>query len=144
MIKNPQFKVFPVNTVKDVSKKFMYYEEWITPENCPLKLTLDEPKIVELIKVKPGKYKTILQRMQNGNIFIPAPSNYLIGLGMQYPELYKEFENIISFDEDNVFPDEYGFPSVMTINFDHKHSLYLRGIAREEFDEKWWIAVIRK
>ena len=136
------YNIKPINTVKDIDKHFDWMYDWITPEHCPLK-KVSKSLDVELINL--GKYistdNAILELDKMG--YKPAPSNYVLGLGVQHPEAHKEHKYIVSLDKENIFAGEDGGPCFLCLGWDDGRRLIL---ASESYDwnDRWWFAVIRK
>ncbi len=138
---NPTFTVNPINSVDGIQKYFDWVYEWIMPEHCPLK-PVEGAKIIELIKCKPGETEDILKEIDERG-FYPAPSNYVVGLGVDHPGTIKEYQHIISLDEKNIFTDKVGVTCSLSLYWFGRRHLILSKHERG-WGVYWWIAVIRK
>ncbi len=140
--KNPAYSVKPVNTVEGISKYFDWMYDWITPKHCPLKQVADEAKIIELIKCKPGSTEATRKEIAERG-FEPAPSNYVLGLGVQHPDAHKEHKYVVSLDKENLFGGKRGSPCFLCLYWDGERNLFM---AYESGDwvGDWWFAVVRK
>lgn len=138
---NPAFIVNPINSVEGIQNYFDWVYDWITPEHCPLK-PVEGAKTIELIKCKPGETEDVLKEIDERG-FISAPSNYVVGLGVDHPGTIKEYQYIVSLDENNVFTDENGIPCFLNLFWNGERYLYLFERAGL-WDDDWWFAVIRK
>lgn len=140
--KNPAYNVKPVNTVDGIKKYFDWMYDWITPKHCLLKPVADESKIIELIKCKPGSTEATLKEIAERG-FDPAPSNYVLGLGVQHPDAHREHKYVVSLDKENLFDDKDGRPCFLCLYWYGKSSL---DMARESggWHGHWWFAVVRK
>ncbi|MDB5255005.1 MAG: hypothetical protein JWL92_381 [Candidatus Nomurabacteria bacterium] len=138
---NPAFVVIPLNDLKGNMDNF----KWVRNHLAKLKFNVestDGPKIIELIKCKPGKTEAVLKEI-NENGFIPAPSPYVLGLGVQYPDVIKEYGRIISLDEQNVLLRGSCDPCFLYLYWDGLRNLSLTKRAGW-WDDRWWFAVVRK
>lgn len=140
---NPAFSVKPINTVKGIKKFFDWMYTWITTAYCPLKLVVDESKVIELIKCKPMQSTEETLKEIDGRGFIPAPSNYVLGIGVNHPDVHKEYKYIISLDKNNIFTDEGGDPCFLCLGFDGERYLSMADEA-SHWGGRWWFAVVRK
>lgn len=139
---NPAFIVNPINSVEGIQNHFDWVYDWITPKHCPLK-SVEGAKTIELIKCKPGETEDVLKEIDERG-FYPAPSNYVLGLGVEYPETIKEYQYIVSLDENNVFTDEEGHPCFLVLHWHGSRYLSLYKGRAGEWDGGWWFAVLRK
>lgn len=140
---NPAYFVKPINTVEGIEESFDEIFDWITPEHCPLKPVADESKIIELIKLTPG-FSTEASLKEIDELgFEPAPSNYVLGLGVQHPDAHREYKYVVSLDKQNLFPDEYGSLCFLCLRWGDERHLYM---IREAggWNGGWWFAVVRK
>lgn len=140
---NPAFNVIPINTVAGISQHFDGMYDWITPITCPVKPVADEPRIIELIKVTPFQDTEATLKEIDALGFAPAPSNYVLGLGVQYPDVHKEYRYIVSLDEQNVFPGRSGSPCFLCLSWGGERELSLAYEAGG-WSDGWWFAVVRK
>jgi len=140
---NPAYSVTPINTVKGIKDSFDWMNDWITVKHCPLKPVADEPKIIELIKLTPGLSTEASLKEIDELGFEPAPSNYVLGLGVQHPDAQREHKYVVSLDKQNLFPDEDGGQCFLCLSWYGKRYL---DMAAEAFDwaDGWWFAVVRK
>lgn len=137
------YKVRPINTVEGISKYFDWVYNWITPEHCPLKPVNNLEKDIELIKF--DKYLSTDDAIKEiaAQGYVPAPSNYLLGLGVQYPEIHKGKKWIVSLDKQNLFADQDGIPCFLCLGWGDErclHVVYGTGV----WGDGWWFAVVRK
>ena len=140
--KNPAYNVKPINTVDGIKKYFDWMYDWITPKHCPLKPVVEESKIIELIKCKPGSTEATLKEIDERG-FEPAPSNYVLGLGVQHPEAHTEHKYVVGLDKQNLFGDESGGPCFLCLGWDDERGLGVVGEA-SDWSDGWWFAVVRK
>lgn len=138
---NPAFVVTPLNDIKGNMKNF----DWAYDHLAKLTFKVesnDGPKTIELKKYKPGETEDILKQIDEDG-FVPAPSPYVLGLGVQHPAVIKEYEYIVSLDENNVLLRDDGYPCFLSLYWSGGRSLYLTERAGK-WDDYWWFAVVRK
>lgn len=140
--KNLTYSIIPISTVAGIEEYFEWTNEWITPTHCPIEAVGEESKIVELIKCAFGTMEEILKEIGDRG-FDPAPLNYLLGLGAQYPEVHEEYKYIASLDSRNIFTYKQGVPYFLCLShLDHRRNLELANFNR--WSSGWWFAVIRR
>lgn len=138
---NPAFVVTPLNDIKGNMKNFDWAYDHLA--NLTFKMeSNDGPKTIELIKCKPGETEAILKQIDIDG-FMPAPSPYVLGLGVQHPGVIKEYQWIVSLDEKNLLLDGRGSPCFLVLDWRGGRRL---GLARRAggWDDDWWFAVVRK
>jgi hypothetical protein len=127
------FIVKPVNTVKGIKNYFEWVNPWITPEHCPLKPLEGERKI-KLIKAPyDGETDEILKFFEKEGV-IPTPTNYLIGLAVQYRQQMLNRTFVVSLDKKSLFIGQRGKPCL--ISFCAHEEIYL-DLQREKGDDPW-------
>lgn len=137
---NPAFVVTPLNDIKGNMKNFDWAYDHLA--NLTFKLeSNDGPKTIELKKYT-GETEDILKQI-DADGFVPAPSPYVLGLGVQHPGVIKEYGWITSLDEKNVLRDGHGIPCFLNLYCYDKRTLYLTRRAGKWRDH-WWFAVVRK
>lgn len=138
---NPAFIVTPLNDIKGNMKNFdwVYHHlekvTFITESN-------DGPKTIELKKYKPGETEDVLKQIDEDG-FVPAPSPYMLGLGVQHPGVIKEYQWIVSLDEKNVLLNDDGDPCFLNLRWRGKRDLSM-AMRAGRWDDGWWCAVVRK
>ncbi len=140
---NPAFNVLPINTVVGIAKHFFWMYNGISPTTCPIKQVPYESKIIELIKLTPGQStEQCLQEIDKLG-FEPAPTNYVLGLGVQHHDAQKEYKHIVSLDKNNIFPRKDGCRCFLCLIWYSGRQL---SMAREmgDWDDAWWFAVVPK
>lgn len=142
MTKTKTYKLKPTNTVEGINKHFDWVYSWITVEHCPLKPQTEE-KEIELINF--GKYVTTENALNKFDEmgYEAAPSNYLLSLGIEHPEVIKEKGLVVSLDESNLLPSEDGDLCFLSLDWDGKRDLRLT-TQEGEWGDFWWFAVVRK
>lgn len=141
MTKTKTYTVQPLNDIKANMDKFDWAYSWL--ENVSFKTPAkDEPLEIELIQCRIGQTEDILKEIDERG-YIPAPSPYLLGLGVQYPKVHKEYKYIVSLDEKNLLLDGDGDPCFLSLGWDGERRLGLATRAGE-WDVDWWFAVVRK
>lgn len=140
---NPTFTVTPVNDIQGNLDKFDWYYDWLKRQNMKFKVESHGDSLtVELIKCKPAGTEGILKQIDELG-FISVPSPYILGLGVQYPEVIKKYGYIVSLDENNLLPREGGSPSFLHLFWYGERILNL-AIRDGGWDGGWWFAVVRK
>jgi hypothetical protein len=137
---NPAFVVTPLNDIKGNMKNF----DWAYDHLATIAFKLESnngPKTIELKKYT-GETEDILKQI-DADGFVPAPSPYVLGLGVQHPAVIKEYGWITSLDENNVLLRDDGNPCFLNLDWDDECSLSLTRRAGE-WDDDWWFAVVRK
>lgn len=142
MTKTKTYTVQPINTVEGIKKHLDWVYSWITAEHCPLKPSTGEQE-VELINLG-GYYSTedAIKKMDDMG-YIPAPSPCLLGLGVQHPDIIKEKKWIVSLDEQNLLPNEFGDLCFLYLRWHDRHYLDL-ALRAGKWTGRWWFAVVRK
>jgi hypothetical protein len=137
---NPAFVVTPLNDIKGNMKNFDW--AYVHFANLAFKLeSNDGSKTIELKKYT-GETENILKQI-DADGFMPAPSPYVLGLGVQHPAVIKEYGYIVSLDEKNVLRRDGGDPCLLSLSWHGKRNLDLTKRAGEWHDD-WWFAVVRK
>ncbi len=137
------FVVNPINDIQASLDNFGWYYEWIKTQKLEFNLeSTDGSQAVELIKCKPGKFDVILREI-DARGYMPAPSPYLLGLGVQYPQVIKEYGLIVSLDENNLLPREDNRLCFTGLSWRNLNVLYLVE-TRTNFINGWWFAVLKK
>ncbi len=140
---NPAFPVTPVNDLQGNLDKFDWHYDHIKNKKLTFKVeSNDGVKTIELIKCTPAETDATLKEIDSLG-FMPAPSPYLFGLGIQHPEIIEEYKNIVSLDEANLLPSDDGDPSFLNLYWRGGRDLNL-AFRAGEWDDDWWFAVIRK
>jgi hypothetical protein len=140
---NPAFVVTPLNNMKGNAKHFDWVYDHITKTNLKFKVeSNDGPKTVELIKCKPGETEDVLKEIDERG-FMPVPSPYVLGLGVQHPAVIKEYGWIVSLDEQNLLLSDDGDPCFLSLGWDDERVLSLTRRAGG-WNGIWWFAVVRK
>ena len=140
---NPAYIVTPVNDIQGSLDKFDWHYDWIKKQKLVFKVdSSDGPKTIELIKCTPASTDATLKEIDSLG-FMPAPSPYLLGLGVQHPDVIKEHEWIVSLDDANLLPDEYGDLCFLDLDWRGERDLFLTERDGEWRDD-WWFAVVRK
>lgn len=137
---NPAFVVNPCNDIKENIKNF----DWASPRltNSTFKLeSNDGPKTIELKKYT-GKIEDILKQI-DADGFVPAPSPYVLGLGVQHPDIIKKYGWVTSLDEKNFLLRDRGRLGLLSLGWGGKRNLHLAQ-RLGEWGDFWWFAVIRK
>ncbi len=138
---NPAFVVTPLKDIKGNMKNFDWAYDHLA--NLAFKVeSNDGPKTIELKKYTPGETEDILKQI-DADGFMPAPSPYVLGLGVQHPAVIKEYGYIVSLDENNVLLDAYGDPCFLYLSWRGQRNLNLTSRAGRWYDY-WWFAVVRK
>lgn len=140
-IENPAFVVTPLNDIEGNMGNFKHPAKHLAKLKFNVECA-DGPKTIELIQCKPGKKEVVLKEIDERG-FIPAPSQYLLGLGVQYPAAIKQYVWIISLDEQNILLRENGTPCFLYLYCDGCRNISLTkcdGL----WNIRWWFAVIRK
>lgn len=137
---NPAFVVTPLNDIKGNMKNFDWAYEHLAKLAFKLESN-DGPKTIELKKYT-GETEDILKQI-DADGFVPAPSPYVLGLGVQHPAVIKEYGWITSLDEQNVLLYDRGYPCFLDLDWDGERYLGLTYRAGE-WDGRWWFAVVRK
>lgn len=142
MNKIKKYTLKPTNNLDESRSKYDWVYYWISDKNTPLKPQEGE-KEIELINF--GKYITTEDALKEFEAqgYEPAPSNYLVTLGIEYPDVLKEKSFIVSLDEKNLLPGDDGSPSFLYLGWRGERSL---GLAKRagEWNDSWWFAVVRK
>lgn len=137
---NPAFVVTPLNDIKGNMQNFDWAYDHLA--NLAFKVeSNDGPKTIELKKYT-GETEDILKQIDVDG-FVPAPSPYVLGLGVQHPGVIKEHGWITSLDEENVLLDDDGDPCFLDLGWDVERGLSLASRAGGWYDS-WWFAVVRK
>ena len=133
--------VTPLNDIKENMKNFDWAYDHLA--NLAFKVeSNDGPKTIELKKYTPGETEDILKQI-DADGFMPAPSPYVLGLGVQHPAVIKEYGYIVSLDEKNVLLDDFGDPCFLSLDWLDGRDLGLTRRAGVWYDD-WWFAVVRK
>lgn len=91
---NNKFRVKPVNTLEGINHSFFYHElRTLRP-----KKELFEEKEVELIQFYADRPENALGHIKELG-FVSCPSNYLLGLLQQYPDILDTHEVVLSLDD---------------------------------------------
>lgn len=141
MTKTNTYQVNPLNDIKGNMGNF----DWAYGKlgNLAFKVECNGgPKTVELIKCDPGETEAILKQIGDRG-FMPAPSPYVLGLGVQHPGVIEKYRYIVSLDEANLLPLGDGDPSFLDLYWDGERNLNLASRACGWFGD-WWFAVVRK
>jgi len=148
VIMNPTFLVAPENDLQGSLKKFDWHEKSIeTKKLCFAVETNKDSKWIKLVKCIPAKTDQTLREIDKRG-FIPMPSPYLLGLGIQHQAAVKKYRLIVSLDEENLLPNVYG-PCFLCLCYENEKFgpglIQKDGIGNNgEFCEDWWFAVINK
>ena len=137
---NPAFVVTPLNDIKGNMKNFDWAYEHLAKLTFKVESN-DGPKTIELKKYT-GETEDILKQI-DADGFVPAPSPYVLGLGVQHPGVIKEHGWIVSLDEKNVLRGGSGRPCFLDLNWLGERFLGLTECAGL-WDDFWWFAVVRK
>lgn len=137
---NPAFVVTPLNDIKGNMKNFDWAYDHLAKLNFKTESN-DGPKTIELKKYT-GETEDILKQI-DADGFTPAPSPYVLGLGVQHPAVIKKYGYIVSLDEKNLLLDDDGDPCFLSLSWDVKRNLDLTSRVGEWYD-RWWFAVVRK
>jgi hypothetical protein len=137
---NPAFVVTPLNDIKGNMQKFDWAYDHLANLNFKVESN-DGAKTIELKKYT-GETEDILKQI-DADGFVPAPSPYVLGLGVQHPGVIKEHGWITSLDEENLLLDDCGLACFLDLRWDGRRNL---GLTRRagEWDGSWWFAVVRK
>ena len=138
---NPAFVVNPLNDIKGNMENF----DWAYDKFAQLTFKVEAsggPKTIELIQCDPGETESILKQIDDRG-FMPAPSPYVLGLGVQHPGAIEEYKYIVSLDEANLLPDGGGDPSFLDLYWYGERRLDLTRRAGG-WNDRWWFAVVRK
>ena len=137
---NPAFVVTPLNDIKGNMKNFDWAYDRLA--NLTFKVeSNDGPKTIELKKYT-GETEDILKQI-DADGFVPAPSPYVLGLGVQHSAVIKEYRWITSLDEKNLLLDGHGDPCFLSLRWYGKRFLNLTTRAGK-WNDDWWFAVVRK
>ena len=137
---NPAFVVTPLNDIKGNMKNFDWAYDHLA--NLAFKVeSNDGPKTIELKKYT-GETEDILKQI-DADGFVPAPSPYVLGLGVQHPAVIKEYGYIVSLDEKNVLLFDGGSPCFLRLRWCDGRNLNLARRAGR-WVGFWWFAVVRK
>lgn len=133
------FVVKPVNDIQGSLEKFTSFYPWIKEMNLQFKTESQEgPMKIRLIHWDKAKSES----------FIPAPSPYLLGLGIEYPEVIEKYGFILSPDSQNLFFDENGSHCYLNLCKDGPRNRNwtgprILGLVPTFVDRTgWWCAVI--
>ncbi len=132
---NLSFKVKPVNSFTQIEKYFnSFFKGLLDPKVGSFKNSYEEEQEIEMVQVKENQLDSLG--------FIPAHANYLLGLGIQYPDVTKIYPKIISvadrFDDGPIRGWSY-------LEVDAHETGQSIGLAPVAWDHSTsWIAVIRK
>lgn len=133
--------VTPVNDIQSSLGSFDWH--WSMLDGMKFETpSIVEALEVEIIRCKPGETEAVLKEI-DGRGFIPAPSPYVLGLGVQHPAVIKEHGWIVSLDEQNVLLDGSGGPCFLDLDWSDGRGLSLAERAGG-WDDDWWFAVVRK
>lgn len=98
------YMVDPVNDLLQLqndSTNFVFDPEYVEKKvNILTPSQLRQP--IQLIHASGDGYEMLEEIKGRG--FVPAPSPYLFGLGLQYPETISEYKRVASYDENNRTP----------------------------------------
>lgn len=139
------FVVKPIDTLNlDTLKKcFDQVNEWITPEHCNLKKSKSKEKTVYILKCDTGTVTDIIISLFRKG-YVPATTPYLIGLGMQYPEVQVKYNYILALDMNNAFPDRNENNSLIFLRNDNMRRLDIIGMGRRWNDKWWYVAAFKR
>ena len=139
--RNNTFIVDPINTIKGNTTSF----DWVLPslENAAFKKVsnLGKKEII-LIEWDPSWFDTqgILEQI-DAQGFIPTPSPYVFGLGIQFPKVFEDYGYITSLDNENLFLNEEGNTGYLCIGSEGEHLL---DVTKNKWTKEWWFAVMFK
>lgn len=134
------YTVTPINDIKGNMDKFDWAYSHL--EICTFPTPVTEILGIELIKCKVGSTEAVLAEIAERG-YSPAPSPYVLGLGVQHPAVIKEYGYIVSLDENNVLRDGNGDPCFLLLGWGGERRLDLARRAGG-WDGFWWFAVVRK
>ena len=137
----PSYNVLPINEIEPNLKKFNKYYNWIQKKHFEFKLKSNGLRKIELIKCQPKQTHQILKEMEERG-YLPAPSPYLLGIGIQYPGAVEKYGAIVSLDQNNLFVHEGGELCFLDVFWQEGCYLNLAE-SKDVWDPRWWFAVIR-
>lgn len=140
--------VEPVNDLQAATAG--YFDEKcrldIQTERMCFKVFSYVPRYVELIECHPGTTNQILSEIDRRG-YVPAPSPYVLGLGIQYVEVFTKYRYIVGLDKNNLLCRKDGVECFLSLNQPAGNGDNLLSLATHQgvwIAAGWYYAVIKK